>query len=613
LVRISDALVEEQRIGERISRAVMQQLVLATMVPSGDDPASLEDLRAAGREAFEQTQIFLSRPLSEAERAQFEAVQEHLRAFELTTETGILLRRTGRDQPAFEALTPLRGEAFSLIEELDEFILLRQRGFEELRARENRAFRILSVGGGALVLTLLVGSTVLTSFVHRSVLRPLGALASATERLGLGDLDVRVNTTHSDEFAAAAAGFNRMASSLQQTQAKLEQRNQQLLEALDQVRTAQAELIQSEKLSAVGRMTAGLAHELNNPLASVLGYGELLRTWLGKGGEVPAERVVDEFLEPILQEASRAQHLVRNFVRFARRSDTVIGPVDLQEAVESVVDLRRYAFQEKGLDLVVGDIPAGCVLAERQELQGILLNLANNAYDAMKERGAGTLEIYGVEAKDGVELFFDDDGPGLEEPDQVFEPFYTTKPVGMGVGLGLAIVHRQMNEFGGSVRAEGRPGGGARFVLTFVTTQEQAQPPVDEPPQRVPVAASAEGRPTILVVEDEAPLRKLQERLLGQIEAVVLLASGVEEARDILLNHDVDAIISDVRMPGESGLDLYKWIVKEKPGLAERFLFVTGDVRAPEILKLADRRPEIFVHKPFELEEYLERVTRILE
>jgi CheY-like chemotaxis protein len=221
-----------------------------------------------------------------------------------------------------------------------------------------------------------------------------------------------------------------------------------------------------------------------------------------------------------------------------------------------------------------------------------------------------------VDRSDRIDLVFDDDGPGIEAPDRIFEPFYTTKPVGEGVGLGLAVVYRRMNEFGGSIRAENRPEGGARFVLTFTPAEGSGRTAVADPRPTAPVRVSPppDGkRPRILVVEDEAPLRKLQKRLLTQRNADVLLAAGVEEARAILQTTEVDAIVSDVRMPGETGLDLYDWVEREMPALSRHFLFVTGDVGAPELLSLAERRPEIFVHKPFEVEEYLTRVAEVLE
>jgi CheY-like chemotaxis protein len=195
----------------------------------------------------------------------------------------------------------------------------------------------------------------------------------------------------------------------------------------------------------------------------------------------------------------------------------------------------------------------------------------------------------------------------------VFEPFYTTKAVGEGTGLGLALVRRFMTNVGGRVVAENRPEGGARLVLTLPTT-ELASRPSDEAggPATGAPAVPINTEPRVLLVEDEAPLRNLQRRLLARIGARVQVAEHGVAAREILERDEADLIISDVKMPGGSGLDLYHWVLEHRPDLADRFLFVTGDIAEPEIGDLAERRPDRFIRKPFQMAEYLARVAEIL-
>lgn len=517
-----------------------------------------------------------------------------------------------------------------------------------LQERQEAAFRVFYLGGGFLAFLLVVAGLVLASLLHRRIARPLEALAHATDQVGAGDLSVRLSPARDQEIQALVLGFNRMAESLEHTTADLERRNQELSSTLQALQEAQEELIQAEKLSAMGRMTAGLAHELNNPLAGVVGHGQLLAEELARGTGGKDAPVLEEHLTPLLREAERAKGLVRTFLHLARRAEARLHPVDLRAALQGVVTLREAAYRQSGLHLGVGEIPGVRVQADEQMLQGIFLNLVNNALDAMAtlppEAGRGAapgggnrdgvresaLWIHGRIQGERVRLVFEDDGPGLERPDRVFEPFYTTKPVGAGTGLGLALAHRFALAFGGEIRAENRPEGGARFVLDLrVSTQaDAAADPLGEAawggrreegsrpaPGRLPpppFALDPGTRPGVLVVEDEETLRQLQERLLRRLPVQVHMASNAEEARRLLDTQEVDVILCDVKMPGESGLDLYRWLQRTAPDRLRGFLFVTGDVNAPELSELAGREPALFLHKPFNVSEYLERVSALL-
>jgi CheY-like chemotaxis protein/two-component sensor histidine kinase len=332
----------------------------------------------------------------------------------------------------------------------------------------------------------------------------------------------------------------------------------------------------------------------------------------------------EEFLAPLLQEADRARHLVRTLLRTSHRPEADLAPVRLASILDVVRTLRAYAFQQAGLALEI-DVPDLWVVAEPQMLQSVLLNLVNNALDAMAARPGGTLSVVGrLAGDDVVELVLEDDGPGIDEPDRVFEPFFTTKPAGQGTGLGLALVHQFVSAFGGTVTVGNRPQGGARITLRL--------PAADAPEIEAPVLASAPGpgsadpsvhasgpsgeakpaRPRILVVEDEEFLRKLQSRILERLDAHIILATSAAEAREVLCRQSVDLIISDVRMPGESGVELFGWVRRERPELADRFLFVTGDASAHDLVALVEERPDRLLHKPFQVQEYLARVSAAL-
>jgi signal transduction histidine kinase len=518
--------------------------------------------------------------------------------------------------------------AYALLDELAAFLALRKEGVQRHHLRQSEIMRATYRAGGAVAVALLIGSLVVGRFLYSRVAAPLAVLASAARRIGGGDLTRRVPEDFDAEFSTLANSFNRMSEGLEELTADLEGRNTELLEALGQVKAAQADLVRAEKLAAMGRMTAGLAHELNNPLASVLGFGELLALRLTEDRDPRLDAIHGELVVPILDEARRAHDLVRSFLKFARTSDPPTGPVRVREYLDAAVGSMESAFAGAGLTLEMGGVPDVHVVGDGQRLREIFLNLINNAMDAMKGAGSGALRITGRSEEGFLVLRFDDEGPGLDQPDRVFEPFFTTKAPGEGTGLGLALVHKFTEEAGGSVRVDTAPGGGAGFELRFRTADAPADAPADRPdrpdrpdhPDR-PAAGSEPNRelhtsarraPRVLVVEDEATIRALHQRILARIGVDILLAPDAAEARRLLGEHEVDLVVSDVKMPGESGLSFFRWVTRTHAHLADRFFFVTGDTEDPEIASLAEENPEMFIRKPFEMGEYTDRVRLFL-
>lgn len=616
--------LEEQQIADDIVRGVMRQLVVVSVPPSQRAPSMQLEYENASAIVYERLRRYLFRELTPSERLMIEQVkQEHL---EMEVAAGNALALASQDEAEArrtteEAVT----HAFALVSALEDFVRLREQELANVLQDQGRALQSLALGGVAAVLLLVAVQIVLeVRFVRTHVAVPLGSLRDATVRIGEGDLSARVPSGYDAEFAEVAQSFNQMSAALSTAREQLVGRNTELSDALEQVRAAQHELVEAETLGAIGRMTAGLAHELNNPLASVLGYSELLASRLDElpGDEGTALRT--EFVDPILREARRSRLLVRSLLQFARRADTELGPVALREALRVVVELRGFAFEQAGLGLVTADIPDVSVVAERQHVQGVFLNIVNNALQALMAQGRGALVVHGRIDGEWVELCFDDDGPGLSDPDRVFEAFYTTKGVGEGTGLGLALAERFMQSFGGTIAAENRAEGGARFTLRFVRSHESpdAVRPLYTPEHGTPLplrrVAVPEAEPdqvrrdAVLVVEDELHLQRLHEKLLSRLDVEVVVCGSVAEAQRLVQSRPFAAVISDVKMPGESGLAFYEWICRVQPTLAGRFLFVTGDVGAPDLRQLVEDMPDAFLHKPFEGREYLARVGHLL-
>lgn len=651
-------LLEELRIGEEIQQGVLSQLAAITTMEGEPSPFLPDPFEAAGDRIHTQLRLYLFRDLGPEERLQLEAMGQAHRHLEVYASRVMTLVALGRDEEARLARHELFGSAQALLIHSEALLALRQGRLERLQARQGEFLRITQILLGGTSLVALLGTLLLVQVLARRLVAPLEQLVDASGRLSAGDFSVRVPEADLDrEFETVAHAFNDMAKSLHSAATDLEIRNQALEEALQTVRETQGQLIQSEKLGALGRMTAGLAHELNNPLASVLGYGQLLRDHLREGGTLDRASLEKEYLIPILNEAGRAQHLIRHFLGFARQGGSTLGPVHLPSVLQTVVELRRYAFAQHGLSIRVAPLPQVHILGEAQMLKGVILNLVNNSGEAMAPRGAGTLRIEGeVQDEEKVILHFLDDGPGLAHPERLFEPFYTTKPPGQGTGLGLSVVHQVMKAFGGRADGGNRMEGGAWFSLTLVRTDappSRDSPMVQEGGQakggvgtekahlpgseqeadgrdsdrgatgaltepegglspRTSRAASVH-RSRVLVVEDEEMIRALHARLLRRMGFEPLLAEDAAAARRILMTEPVDAVVSDIKMPGESGLEFYRWLSEAHPHLAKRFLFVTGNVAVEDVKGLLEQHPDRFITKPFDIAEYMERIGGLVQ
>ena len=608
--------VEEARIAGHINQAVLEQLIAVSAANASGDPGIRRAFLDAGEVVNEQTRRYLQRDLTAGERLELERIREEHQRLEVAAARAFQVGGTPAQQDAarqgvFEAAIALRAA-------LADFLGLRQEALHQLAEQQRALLAALRFGALGLALVLLAFTLAFARFLNRRLTVPLRELAHATGQVEAGEAVTRVDVRQDDELGHLADSFNRMASSVTEARRVLEQRNTELGEALQRLRDAQADLVQTEKLGALGRMIAGLAHELNNPLASVLGHSELLAARLADG-DVPNEQELrDEFVSPVVHDASRARDLVRSLLQFSRRSAPELEPVPLAEALGVVEGLRRFAFEHAGVELRV-EVPSTNVLAERQRLQQVFLNLVNNALEAMStaEPAPGrALRIHASRDAGWVSIVFDDDGPGVARPDRVFDPFYTTKDVGEGTGLGLTLVHGFIDEFGGDIRVENRADGGARFTIRLREAETpvltSAEPPIAPAQRAAPAQVGASGAPRVLVVEDEAPLRRLQEQILRRIGVEVHLASSGNEAKRILGHLQVDLVVSDVKMPDGTGIELYEWIRRERPDLRERVLFVTGNLGDPAVMDIAEQEPGRVVGKPFTRDEYVARVREAL-
>ncbi|UJR78804.1 sensor histidine kinase [Sandaracinus amylolyticus] len=325
-------------------------------------------------------------------------------------------------------------------------------------------------GAGNALVRLVVLYAVITSLamlvlcyalLTRLIVTPVEALTRASEQLAAGRDSARSPVQGAAEVQRLSISFNAMADDLRRERAALVERLAELERATKELRAAQDSLVRSEKLASVGRLAAGVAHEIGNPLSAILGLLELVRG----GGLEPAEEA--EFLKRIQHETERIHRIIRDLLDYSRAgADAPIGRADLGEVVANAVhlvapqkDLRRITIEQR----VPEDLPA--VRGEADALTQLVLNLLLNAADAIEGEGAITITI--ADTDDAITLTVDDSGPGIapEVRDRLFEPFVTTKPTGSGTGLGLAVCWTIVERVGGTISAEDAPSGGARFVV----------------------------------------------------------------------------------------------------------------------------------------------------
>jgi two-component system NtrC family sensor kinase len=370
------------------------------------------------------------------------------------------------------------------------------------------------------------------------------------------------------------------------------------------LRRAEKSLAQAERLSSLGEVVAGVAHELNNPLSAVLGYAQLLQSDTGRDE-------LERDLSRIVESARRCQRIVVNLLSFARKHPAKKMAQDLNACVRKVIDLKTYHLRAARIE-VVWDLtePLPRALFDFHQIEQVILNLLNNAEQAIAGTGKPGRVIMRSYANDGgICLEIEDDGPGVPQSvrHRIFDPFFTTKDVGMGTGLGLSVSYGIMQEHQGRVELRpDRTGSGACFALTLpralgVAAEEAATDTL------TPSTNLLHGR-RVLVAEDEPLVLDLFSRVLEQDGATVTRARDGEEAWSRILETDFDLIVADLRMPNLDGRALYERVVDEKPSMVRRFVFATGDLVRQESLKFLEGLPNRILAKPLDVDN----VRRVL-
>ena len=380
----------------------------------------------------------------------------------------------------------------------------------------------------------------------------------------------------------------------------------------DQARDLYHQLLQAEKLAALGQTISGVAHELNNPLATIL-------TWSERLVERPTQdEQLKRGLDTILAEAERAARIVRNLLTFARKRNTTRAMVDVNQVIRETLTLRAYEQRLNNIsiiDALASGLPQ--VFADPHQLQQVLLNLIINAEQAMlgtHGRGTLILRTWYEPDQEAVILEVNDDGPGVPEDllPRIFDPFFTTKEVGKGTGLGLTVAYAIIQEHGGRLTAKSPPSGGASFYIELPVSEAGLAQTLPKPPDRTFAPPAAAAGSAVLVVDDEVALGNAVAEALADAGFQVDRAMDGLEALDRVGSRAYDLIICDLKMPRLNGPAFYRELEKRNAPLTRRIIFVTGDVAGTDAERFLEETGCRWLPKPFRLRDLLRTASDLI-
>jgi two-component system NtrC family sensor kinase len=398
--------------------------------------------------------------------------------------------------------------------------------------------------------------------------------------------------------------------------------------AYEDLRRTQEQLLQSEKMSAIGQLISGVAHELNNPLTAILGYAQLL-----EGAGLDARSA--DYVTKLFKQAQRTHRVVQNLLSFARQRKPEKHQVDLRKVLEESLTLREYDLKVNSVTLereFAADLPS--VVADPHQLEQVFLNIVNNALDAIVEGNAennaegngesnadgnGSVKSNGERTSGGVlkvRVFkkdahvcveFDDSGPGIKDPGRIFDPFYTTKSVGKGTGLGLSICYGIVKEHGGEIIARNREEGGATIAVHLLAGEKPALAESVAARRRESLLT---GR--VLLVEDEEAVLEFERDVLVGAGAEVTTSMSVADMQDRLRQGSFDVIVLNGHMPGErSARETYEWIAQNCSGLEKGLLLTFSTVTDEPTRSFLQENKIPSLSKPFEVADLISNVRSL--
>ncbi len=454
----------------------------------------------------------------------------------------------------------------------------------------------------ASFIAILVGSAVVWLLINK-VTEPLRELRDSVEAVGLGDFSRRVEVRYHDECGDLAEAFNQMTENLKQSREQLEL-------TVDTLKTTQAQLIQSEKLSGIGEFVAGVAHELNNPLTAVMGFSELLK----QADKEPQHR---RYLDMIHKSAQRCQKIVQALLSFARRHKPERKVVCLNSLVEGALEILNYQLRTSNIEVssqCEAQLPHA--LVDPHQVQQVFLNLINNARQAIEAHAPkGWIKITTAASGPNVRVTFQDSGPGIapENLSKLFDPFFTTKEVGKGTGLGLSLCYGIIKEHGGTITPRSKPGEGATFIIELPITHEAGDTATEKRSAETEIIDRREGTgKRVLVIDDEEPILQMVSEALTRRGYLVDTAANGEAGLHRLSQTRYDVTLCDWKMPGLNGQEVYERLRTKDRSQSDRIIFITGDVVSDKTRRFLEEQKRVCLPKPFTLAEFREAIGKML-
>jgi len=362
----------------------------------------------------------------------------------------------------------------------------------------------------------------------------------------------------------------------------------------------------ASRLATVGEMASGIAHEINNPLTSIIGFAQLLMQ-----KDLPED--AKEYAKIINDGAERVASIIKRLLAFARQQKPERTYVDINQIIETTIQLRTYEMETSNIK-VVAHLDPGLpwTMADAGQLQQVFLNIIMNAETEMKlAHRKGKLSIKTEAIDNTIWISFKDNGPGIakENTEKIFDPFFTTKKVSKGTGLGLSICHGIISEHNGQIYARSKLGQGATFIVELPIIPEEkrlelAEPAIDE--------SNKVAKAKILVVDDEPAILQLLSQILTAEGHKVQTVDNARDVLDRIKSESYRLILLDIKLRGISGTELYKSIQKIAQSLARRVVFITGDVMGVDTRDFLSKTKAPYITKPFDIKQLKGDINRIL-
>jgi len=372
--------------------------------------------------------------------------------------------------------------------------------------------------------------------------------------------------------------------------------------------TLKEQLIQAEKLSSLGEILSGIAHELNNPLTGVIGYCELLH-------ETTQDNELKEQFGKINEAAMRCKKIIENMLSFARKNKVTKKFSDINEVLRQTVELKRYPLKVDNIEVAMDlDEHLPYTMFDAHMLMQVFLNIINNAHNAMADKGGrGRLSITSRHEGGKIKISIADTGIGIPAANlkKIFDPFFTTREIGKGTGLGLSVSYGIIKEHEGEIYAESSPGEGATFHIDLPVVHPEGGGIEDRDETALQEKGAKAPKKKVLIIDDEPMLLDLLKTVIEEVGHEVDATSDASLALEKIRRTAYDLIICDMRMPHMDGKDFYRKAEELSPGLKKRIIFSTGDVINADTQSFLKQSGARWLEKPFTPTD-LKRVFRAI-